>query len=82
MMLEGVLFVCWVDTEISVGVILASGFEFVGAVVSGSFVESWSVVFLKVGPTVATSAVRAGAVVEITRGTEGVAEVEVAFTGI
>ena len=82
MMLECVLFVCWVDTEVSVGVILAAGFGRVGAVVSDSFVESWSVVFLKVGPTVAPHVARAGALVEITGRTEGVAEMEVVFSGM
>ncbi len=75
MMLGCVLFVCWVDTEISVGVVLAATFGTVGTVVSDGFVGvgpwSWNIAFLKVGPTVATPAVRTGAVVA-----------EVVFTGI
>lgn len=86
MVLECVLFVSWVDTEISVGVILAASFGPVGAVVSDGFVGvgswSWSVVFLKAGPTVATPAVRTGAVVEIAEGAEGVVVTEITFTGI
>ncbi len=86
MMLGCVLFVCWVDTEISVGVLLAARFGPIGAVASDGFLGvgpwSWSVVFLKVGPTVATPVVRTGAVVKIVEAAEGAVVAEMVLTGI